>query len=240
MRHKRTVNGLNHAADFYSQLLTSLIYYQNAEYIVEIGVAYGDTTVKLCEGATKTGGTVFGFDIWDAHYQQYGGHHRMGSKEEVTNRLNSHGFTNFELTQIDTFTDEFRVELARLCPRIDICLIDGLHTYDHVAHDFFSVYPLLAAEGIVIFDDSAFLADVKQFTLDLRTTYYDGTFDVIDLPLKYHDGHHYGQSILVKRSRQSYPAGYGWQVTPSSANEAEQAWLSYEKTRSEQFKTDDS
>ena len=55
-------------SDDNSGLLKAFITLYKAKTIVEIGVAFGSTTKHLCEAAKETDGHVFGFDIWEPHY----------------------------------------------------------------------------------------------------------------------------------------------------------------------------
>lgn len=163
--------------------------------IVEVGVAKGTTTKHLCEAVVKTGGFVYGFDLFDAHGQnkQFG---RISTKIEVENYLN--GFHNFKIYKIDTFSDSFK-KLIDDIGKIDFAFIDGDHSYDGVLNDFNVIYPNLSEGGIIVFHDTLRIDGCREFMIDLRTKFNDGTFDVIDLPWGNLD-RKTGVSLLVKRT----------------------------------------
>jgi hypothetical protein len=188
----------------YGLLLEHLALYAKTKTIVEIGVARGDTTASLCRAAHKTGGHVFGFDLWEAHgvWNQF---ERLATMEDVHNRL-AKNYSNFTLTKINSASPEFPPLLAKLCPRIDLAFIDGDHSYTGIKNDFDIVYPLLADAGIVAFHDTLRIDGCREFVLDLRTRFNDGTFDIVDLPWGvWPNGTRDGMSILVKRDFHRHP-----------------------------------
>ena len=185
------------------EFLKSHVYFTEAKNVVEVGVQFGEMAVYLAQAAQANGGKYIGFDLWDAHglNKQF---KQMGSKEQVANVLSAAGVTSFELIQIDTVNnrDEFEKELRKQFPDgIDFAFIDADHSYSGVANDFFSVYPLLSPTGIIAFHDTAVIDGCRELMLDLRTTYYDGTFDLIDYPFG-SNIRHCGVSILSKKSYQ--------------------------------------
>ena len=198
------------------ELFKSLIILTRSKTIVEIGVAYGTTTKWLCEGAVVTGGKVRGFDIWESRdsskdsyeneYGKYEGKIKMkgrfqqtGEIDRVMNYLKEEGFDNFTLTQIDSFSDAFSNMLKKMCPVIDFAFIDGDHSYNGIKNDFSIVYPLLSPTGIIAFHDTQRIDGCREFVLDLRTKYNDGTFDIVEFPFGNED-RRVGITVLVKRS----------------------------------------
>ena len=186
-----------------SPLFQELVKFNRYKTIVEIGVFRGHTTRYLCEAAQVTGGMVYGFDFWGidrfTHYDGY-------SKAAVRRYLKTWGVENFKLLQIDTKTKEFKQLLKEKCPVIDFAFIDGDHSYDGIKYEFEAVYPLLNREGMIVFHDTLMIDGCREFIVDLRTIYYDGTFDIIDLPWGNRQ-RRTGVSILMKRS---YP---GYEIT---------------------------
>ena len=75
-------------------LLQSLIELNQCQNIVEVGVSSATTTNFLCQGAKKTGGFVWGYDIWDVHglQKQYA---NGWTKEGCADFLASQGNNNF-------------------------------------------------------------------------------------------------------------------------------------------------
>jgi predicted O-methyltransferase YrrM len=221
---------MDESADRSSPFQREIIKYIGAKTIVEIGVAWGSTTKYLCEGAKETGGHVYGFDIWSTHglNNQF---NTIGGKDKVEEHLKNHGLDNYTLTQIDSFSQEFKELLPKMCPKIDFCFIDGCHSYDGVKNDFELVYPLLSDGGVIVFDDTTWIDGTREFTLDLRTKYNDGTFDLVDLPRKLHGPNLFGQSFLFKRNRLNYPIGEicGSPSTMDKIILKEREWLEAEK-----------
>lgn len=181
-------------------MFAALIEFTNAQIIVEIGVAYGRTTRFLCEAARKTEGVVYGFDCFSQHglHKQF---NRFSSKNMVETRLRHCGFNNFELFELDTYVDKkiFLGILEEKCSIIDFAFIDGCHSYQGVSNDFACIYPKLSNVGIIAFHDTLVIDGCRKFMLDLRSKYYDGTYDIVDFPFGT-GPRRVGVSLLVKRS----------------------------------------
>jgi predicted O-methyltransferase YrrM len=189
----------------YGLLLEHLALYAQAKTIVEIGVARGDTTASLCRGAAKVGGHVYGFDLWETHgvWNQF---ERFATRDEVEAKLKEKGHSNFTLTKINSASPEFPATLAKICPSIDLAFIDGDHSYTGLKIDFDAVYPLMSGTGIVAFHDTLRIDGCREFVLDLRTKFNDGTYDIVDLPWGvWPNGQRDGMTLLVKRSFPLFP-----------------------------------
>ena len=179
-------------------LLQSLIELNQCQNIVEVGVSSATTTNFLCQGAKKTGGFVWGYDIWDVHglQKQYA---NGWTKEGCADFLASQGHNNFELTKIDSATDEWHELMPKKHPSIDLAFIDGCHSYQGVKNDFDVIYPLLNQGGIVAFHDTLRIDGCRKFVIDLRTKFNDGTFDIVDFPWG-NGERRVGITLLVKRT----------------------------------------
>jgi len=177
-------------------LFESIIALNNCKTIVEIGVAFADTTRYLCRGALKTSGKVYGFDCWSSHGQnmQFSA---MSSRQECEDNLHNNNFYNFELFECNTFSSEFQQKINSL-PKIDFAFIDGDHSYKGIKNDFDIIYKKLSNQGIVAFHDTLRIDGCREFIIDLKTIYNDGTFDVVDFPYGGGD-RRVGISLLVKR-----------------------------------------
>ena len=187
-------------------LLESLVYLNQAQVIVEVGVAEAKSTDWLCRGAKLRGGKVYGYDLWDTHGLNNQFEH-WSSKEKCETYLQSKGHTNFELTKINSRTPEFAELIKTKHPIIDLAFIDGCHSYDGIKNDFDAIYPQLSETGVIVFHDTMRIDGCREFMIDLRTKYNDGTFDLVTFPygsMAYSDGSVYdirtGISVLVKRS----------------------------------------
>jgi hypothetical protein len=187
-------------------LLESLVYLNQAKVVVEIGVAEAKSTDWLCRGAKLRGGFVYGYDLWDTHGLNNQFEH-WSSKEKCEAYLQSKGHSNFELTKINSRTSEFAELIKTKHPVIDLAFIDGCHSYDGIKNDFDVIYPLLSESGVIVFHDTMSIDGCREFMIDLRTKFWDGTFDLITFPygsMFYSDGNvvdrRTGISVLVKRS----------------------------------------
>lgn len=182
----------------WGQLYAAIIKFNYCKTIVEIGVQYGITTEHLCRAAKLNGGTVYGYDIFGKHGQRQQ-FDEFADKEDVEKRLWSRGVSNFKLTEIDLFSDDFPQVLASdTANSIDFAFIDTDHSYKGVHNNFFACYPLLSKPGIIALHDTRQIDGGREFMTDLRTKYFDGTYDIIDFPFGYGDKRA-GTSFLVRR-----------------------------------------
>ena len=195
----------------HSPFLESLIYLNQCKVVVEVGVAEAKTTDFLCRGAARVGGTVYGYDIWDTHGLQNQFEH-WSSKEKCEEYLRSKGNTNFELTKINSKNPEFHELIKTKHPRIDLAFIDGCHSYEGIKNDFDAIYPQLSETGIIVFHDTMSIDGCREFMIELRTTAWDGTFDLVTFPfgsMVYGNGavvdRRTGVSMLVKRGFATIP-----------------------------------
>ena len=187
-------------------LLESLVYLNQAQVIVEVGVAEAKSTDWLCRGAKLRGGKVYGYDLWDTHGLNNQFEH-WSSKEKCEEYLRGKGHVNFELTKINSRTPEFAELIKSKHPSIDLAYIDGCHSYDGIKNDFDVIYPLLSESGVIVFHDTLRIDGCREFMIDLRTKFFDGTYDLITFPwgsMFYSDGNvvnrRTGISVLAKRS----------------------------------------
>ena len=213
--------------------IESLITLTKAKACVEIGVAYGDSTVILCKAAKQVGGFVYGFDVWE----KWGLNKQAkvyGSMEIAIKKLRAAKLNNFHLTKIDTYGERefFISELKRLCSNgIDFAFIDACHSYRGIKNDFSAVYPMLTKTGIIVFHDTLMIDGCREFILDLRTKFNDGSFDIIDFPFGKNEMR-CGISVLVKRSYSIIDNPIkqiaGSISTPKEIEEREVEWLNDE------------
>ncbi len=211
------------------ELFYGLIKLIKAKTIVEIGVDWGSTTRYLCEAAKYTGGTVYGYDEWGDYGPNLSWHH-AGSKEKVEFLLNNNNFNNYVLNKVNTFSQEFK-DLIQSHKEIDFAFIDGDHSYDGIKSDFELVYPKLSYCGIIAFHDTLIVDGCREFILDLRSKYNDGTFDIVDFPFG-NLGRRVGISLLVKRnfiqSGIKIDALCGSNLTEEQIYEKERQWYQFE------------
>lgn len=216
------------------KLLETLVFFIEAKNVLELGVYQGDASVGLCKAVDLNGGKFIGMDNWKRHglKNQYG---VLGSMEGTEAKLKEAGCKNYQLIKIDTLKDRehFKNELKTLFPEgIDLAFIDADHTYYGVANDFYAVYPNLSEGAVVVFHDTLAIDGCREFVLDLRSKYNDGTFDIVDFP--YGQGsRHCGVTLLVKRSYSTYNKPIdeicGSKTTPAEIEGRELEWYNKEK-----------
>jgi len=219
------------------EIFKSLIRFNEAKVIVEIGVAQATTTRYFCEAVKETGGFVYGYDLWDTHglYNQF---QTLYTKDKCEKYLNKFGFINYELTQINSKTSEFKDLIdTKHNKNIDFAFIDGCHSYEGIKNDFDVVYPNLSKFGVIAFHDTLRIDGCREFIIDLRSKFYDGTYDIVDFPFGY-GSRRVGITLLVKRS---YPVLNlpvdeicGSISTPDEIYKKEKEWYSKELLKSKQ------
>lgn len=198
----RVVDGSKEDSD-YGLFFASILNMVEAKTCVEIGVQTGKTTKLMCEAMSD--GHVYGFDNWDEHGLINQFKTQPYSMKDVENKLHKAELNNFTLTKIDTINDRvnFEEKLDTLLGKnkIDFAFIDADHSYIGVKNDFEVIYPRLKNSGIIAFHDTLMIDGCREFMLDLRTKYFDGTYDVIDMPFgKLGLAKQLGISLLIKRS----------------------------------------
>lgn len=120
----------------------SLISRNHIESSVEIGCAFGISSLYIC----------------DALSQKRSPHHTIIDPCQSSDwqnigvlNLRKAGFSFFDL--IEEPSEIVLPDLLRRDKRFDFAFIDGWHTFDHALLDFFYVDRLLRVGGIVVFDD---------------------------------------------------------------------------------------
>ena len=190
--------GWEENSEAHGSLFQKIIEYNRFKNIVEIGVDMGTTTKYLCEGAKKYDGKVYGFDLFGAHgqWKQFG---RISTKNNVEKYLDGFGIDNYKIYKVNSFhVEDMTNIIEKDIGVIDFVFIDGDHSYKGIKNDFDIVYPLLSPHGIIAFHDTLKIDGCREFIIDLRTKFNDGTFDVIDMP--WGTDRREGISILVKRT----------------------------------------
>lgn len=125
------------------QLLQTWLYEFRPKRVLEIGMAYGISSLFICDALTRIG--AFSYQIVDPFQHTY---------------WRSIGVANMKRAGFEgAFV--LHVEPSELClPRLlgqqvrfDFAFVDGFHTFDHALVDFFYINRMLDVGGIVIFDD---------------------------------------------------------------------------------------
>jgi len=119
--------------------------------LVELGVHKGDSYCTFCETIARHGlpTKAWGVDSWegDSHAGHYG--------ESVYQTLKAYHdprYGGFSTLVRSLFTDAAR-DVAD--GSVDLCHIDGLHTYEAVREDFDTWLPKMSPAGVMLFHDIA-------------------------------------------------------------------------------------
>jgi predicted O-methyltransferase YrrM len=133
------------------RLLASLIKQHHFTRTLEIGCAFGISSLFICDALSHTDAA--------RHTIIDPGQHDYWQGIGVA-QLERCGLHNYDLIERPS---EFALpELVERQRTFQFALIDGFHTFDHVLLDFFYVDRLLEPEGIVVFDDLQ-LPGIKKF-----------------------------------------------------------------------------
>ncbi len=117
---------------------------------VELGTYAGNSYFSFCQSVTEYGlsSKCYAVDTWQG--DEHSGHY----SDDIFNQVNSYhqahyaGFSNLLRMTFDEAAAYFSDG------SIDLLHIDGLHTYEAVAHDFKTWLPKLAPGAIVMFHDT--------------------------------------------------------------------------------------
>src|SRR5271154_2289056 len=124
-------------------LLQKLITEKRPSVTMEIGLAYGLSTLCICEALAKVGGKrhiaidAFQSSMWQGigiHYVRTTG---FGNLVELREELSQDALPRLVAEGI----------------KVDFAYIDGTHTFDQKIVDFFYVDRILSVGGVIAFDD---------------------------------------------------------------------------------------
>ena len=122
--------------------LSALVEAKGLKKVLEVGFAFGISTMYLCRAVLKTGGSVTSIDPFQS--SQW---HNYGLKLITYNKLSN----------VHTLIEEKSyVALPRLItrePEYDMIFIDGWHTFDYTLVDFFFADKLIKIGGYIVIDD---------------------------------------------------------------------------------------
>jgi len=117
---------------------------------VELGVHYGTSFLAACDAVKRfeTGTHCYGIDTWkgDSHAGFYDGDPLYENLRALIARA-------YNASELIRSTFDEAVTRFSDCS-IDLLHIDGLHTYEAVAHDFNNWRPKLSDRSIVMFHDT--------------------------------------------------------------------------------------
>jgi predicted O-methyltransferase YrrM len=126
-----------------AHLLTNIVSEYDCKETLEVGLAYGLSTVAIC----------------DAHERRGCGHHIAIDPRQSTKWKNI-GVLNAQRAGLDHRLTVFEAPSHEVLPRllqenktVDFAFIDGAHLFDYAFVDFFYVDKLLPVKGLILFDD---------------------------------------------------------------------------------------
>ncbi len=138
---------------------------------IEVGLAYGISTLYILEAMSETGGEkLIGID--PAQHDEYW---RGGG----LNNIRMAGYQSLYEFHEDT-SQQVLPALVRQGQRVDFAFIDGWHTFDHVLIDFFYIDQMLKAGGVVVFDDVGYPSIKRACDFIITNRDYD-IYDCIRL-----------------------------------------------------------
>jgi predicted O-methyltransferase YrrM len=128
------------------EFLQKLIRQVKPKTSLEVGLAYGISTLFICETLKEIGSAKhIVIDPWQTHWWNSIGLYHL----EISGFLD---IVEFHLKRSEIVLPTFFGEGLK----IDFAFIDGKHNFDHVLVDFFYVDKMLPVGGVVAFDDSQF------------------------------------------------------------------------------------
>lgn len=113
---------------------------------LEVGFAYGVSTLFICETLAKIGGAARHIVVDPFQFSEWRG---IGVKN-----VRAAGYEKF----LELREQRSEIALPRLLDEntvLDMAVIDGWHTFDHALVDFFYINKMLRVGGVVVLDDSS-------------------------------------------------------------------------------------
>jgi predicted O-methyltransferase YrrM len=192
----------------WGKLISDLAQFIRAKVIVEIGVQYGRSSKQLVLAAARMDGQYIGYDLFKKAKKGPYSKSSYGSKATtqriVRVSLRKNGFdpetVKWKLHKTNTLSETFASKLDHHLggKKIDLAFIDGCHSYDGALSDYKNISKHMSRTGVIVFHDTYSHVGLRKLTLDLRTKFHDGTYDVVDFPFGGHG--RVGLTLVVKRS----------------------------------------
>jgi len=124
--------------------LQDLIRASHATTSLEVGMAYGVSTLFICDALQQVGQTPSHLAIDPFQHRDWGG---IGLKNVARA-----GFGHF-VELIESPSEYVLPQLAQSARQFDFALVDGWHSFDQALVEFFYIDRMLREGGIVAFDD---------------------------------------------------------------------------------------
>lgn len=144
------------------KLLYDLVHAYACEQTLEIGMAYGLSTLFFCQAHRDRGaGMHTAMDPFQDHWKSVG----------LLNVTRAGLAEHFRFIAARSF--EALPEISARRERFDLVFIDGAHRFDAVMVDFFYVDQVLKVGGLVVFDDLRMPAVRKVVSYVMRNRAYE-------------------------------------------------------------------
>ena len=124
------------------QFLIKLIQEYKPKNTIEIGCAYGISSLFICSALEK---------LKNPHHTIIDAWQNESFKNIGVSNLKKAGINFFEL--IEGLSEIILPQLLSEGKKYDFCFIDGNHTFDHTLIDFFYLNRMIDVGGIIVFDD---------------------------------------------------------------------------------------
>lgn len=172
LRTKRTLSGDGkHTIEIHSnvsieegELLARLIAERKPKVSLEVGLAFGISSLFMCEALQRSVPNPRHIVIDPA---QHSADYWQGAGLANLERAGFRQFVQF----IEQPSQLAMPELIASGTKIDFAFVDGAHTFDHALLDFFLIDQLLNVGGVVVFDDTGWpsVRKVARFVASNRS-----------------------------------------------------------------------
>jgi predicted O-methyltransferase YrrM len=144
-----TVKACSYIDESCGNLLQNIIRKKRPQVGVEVGLAFGISTLYILEAFKEVGAQkLIGMDPAQQDDYWRGGGLR---------NIETAGYADLYEFHENT-SQQVLPELVKKEQRIDFAFIDGWHTFDHTLIDFFYIDQMLNVGGVVVFDDVGYPA----------------------------------------------------------------------------------
>lgn len=126
---------------------------------LEVGCAFGVSTLFICEALAEVGGHKHIVIDPDQEHGWKGIGLYNAERAGFRSLVEFHGESSYRVLPVLEATGE----------RVGVALIDGWHTFDYAMVDFFFVDRLLDVEGILVLDDTAAYPAIRKLARYIAT-----------------------------------------------------------------------
>ncbi len=131
--------------------------------ILEIGTFDGNTTINLSENA-KQASRVYSVDLpddlveFELRVRQGENNHRQKTIIK-SSQISTKNLRSISLVKQDSATIDFSKKFGK----VDMCFIDGNHSFSYVESDTLNCYSILKSGGTIVWHDYGYIYSVTKF-----------------------------------------------------------------------------